>query len=353
MLLFNKKIIFQIRRYSHSNVHLKILQDAFGLAVPEANKFLRNIRQTNTDKFSGCIKMCRNLGFSDEEILEYPGLLNGPPMILEQHFMTLEEGGFHTITPYILLKYRKFFSKSIKDLKTDHLIKKEVNVAKSFASYFDPQPDANVMNYDEFTDDQQWRDVHYRLLKMYLKWRLQATSEEIDLLFRIHHMVHNKSVRLLCENIHLALEVGLTLRRIVKSGYILHSYPKYTKEVLRDFHNIAGGDLKKAILGCPKLFMVSPKNYAKIYGILKEHNISDETIRNQLNIFQLSPQTVKYRLEEIENTPELNILKHNVNFLKLVVHHQRAKSRLSFLQELQMKCLPLSILSMYNSNKLI
>ncbi|KAL3281367.1 hypothetical protein HHI36_004578 [Cryptolaemus montrouzieri] len=319
------------------------------MASSEAKTLVSKITQRDPDKFLGCINMCRNLGYGDNEILEYPGLLNGPPMVLEQHFMSLEEGGFEKITPHILLKYRKYFSKKICTLKEDKLVPEHINVAESFGHYFDPHPEDGVIDYKQFKDEERWRDVHYKLLKMYLKWRLKASTEEIDVLFRTHKMVQNKCIRYLCENIKLALDIGLPLKRIIRSGYILHSYPKYTKEVLRDFANIAGGDLKQAMYRSPKLCMVSPKNYAKIYGILKEHEIPDEAIRNKLSIFQLSPQTVKHRLEEIDKMPELKVLKFHKQFLRLVLYHHRAKSRLCFMEELQMKCVPLRILSQQTS----
>lgn len=114
--------------------------------------------------------------------------------------------------------------------------------------------------------------IYTIITRILIGWRLQATEEQIEKLFRIHFIMKNKSVRLLCENIRLALEAGLSLRRIRTAGYLLYGYPSYTKEVLRDYSNIAGGDLKKAIMGCPKLLMNSPEKYARIYGLLKVYS---------------------------------------------------------------------------------
>ncbi|XP_044752077.1 transcription termination factor 5, mitochondrial [Coccinella septempunctata] len=345
MLILQKVYKIQFRQYMNSNTRIQILKDAFGLNLDEGASFLRSVTRQDPDSFLHAIKMCRNLGFTDEDILSNPKLINKKPIIMEQQHMILEEGGFNKISPQILIQYLSIYRKKVVELKLCNYIPSEVNVAESFSKYFDPKPDDGVININQFSDDDRWKDVHTALLKLYLGWRLQATEEEIEKLFRIHSIVKNKSIRLLCENIKLALQVGLSLKRIRTAGYILHGYPNYTKEVLRDYSHIAGGDLKKAIPSCPKLLMISPKNYAKIYGLLKEHKISDETIRNNLNVFQYAPQTVQYRLEEIDKSPELRILKHNNKFLNLVVHHQRAKSRLNYLQELKMKCLPLKLLA--------
>lgn len=57
-----------------------------------------------------------------------------------------------------------------------------------------------------------------------------------------------------------------------------------------------------------------------------------------MNIFHLSPETVRLRLQEIESVPELRTLLTNPKVLKLIIHHNRARSRLSFLQQLELRC---------------
>lgn len=100
-------------------------------------------------------------------------------------------------------------------------------------------------------------------------WRLEATEEEIQRLFRIYQVMKNKSLQFLCENIKIAEELLIPPNKLLKYGYLLHNYPKYPRTVLKEFPNIAGSDLRKAMRNYPKLIMISPKNYVKIYGILK------------------------------------------------------------------------------------
>lgn len=82
-------------------------------------------------------------------------------------------------------------------------------------------------------------------------------------------MIKNKSFQILCENIAIAEDIGFTPRRLLRYAYLLHNMPRYTKTALKEFSNIAGADLKKCMKEYPKLIMVSPRNYVKIYGILK------------------------------------------------------------------------------------
>lgn len=66
-----------------------------------------------------------------------------------------------------------------------------------------------------------------------------------------------------------------------------------------------------------------------------------------MNVFHLSPETVRLRLQEIESVPQLRTLLCNPNILKLIIHHNRARSRLSFLQQLELKCASVTVLGMF------
>lgn len=66
-----------------------------------------------------------------------------------------------------------------------------------------------------------------------------------------------------------------------------------------------------------------------------------------MNIFHLSPNTVKERLEDIQSVPEFRIHLSNPKILQLIIHHNRAKSRLNFLHQVKLKCASLYLLSKY------
>lgn len=109
------------------------------------------------------------------------------------------------------------------------------------------------------------------MLVMIVAWRLEASPDEIERVFRIYQMIKRKSLQNLCENVAIAEELGFEKRRILKYAYLLQNYPKYTRTALKEFSNIAAADLRKSMREYPKLVMVAPKNYVKIYGILKAH----------------------------------------------------------------------------------
>lgn len=277
----------------------------------------------------------------------------------------------------------------MQSLKAGNLIPYKVNVPENLISYLSPKP----TNFDisDLNDRHLWTYVHMSIVKRYLsmyvfcdfkvyttrliyviyfkkfaEWRLNTTQDEIEKLYRIHKMIRGKSLVYLCENIALAEDLNFPPEKMLKFGYLLHNYPKYPKFVLENMPNLAGADMKKAMRTYPKLVTVSPKNYHIIYDFLKvcnfsghfkkkdvyfilfqKENFPDETIRKSMNIFHVSPNTIKRRLKELQSTPEFRVYLHHPKILSLIVHHNRAKSRLSFLQEVKLNCASFYVLREY------
>lgn len=173
----------------------------------------------------------------------------------------------------------------IKNLKAKKIVPEEVNVPKNFLKYIEDEDIANKIPISSFSDDSIWNEVHKFILQSFLSkcinslrlkyiiinlgMKLNMTEDEIIRLFRIHRMIKNKSFRIVQENIAIVEDLGFDRRKLIKHGYLLHNYPNYPKTVLKDFPNLAGADMRKAMWMYPKLVMTSPTSIVKIYGILK------------------------------------------------------------------------------------
>lgn len=57
-----------------------------------------------------------------------------------------------------------------------------------------------------------------------------------------------------------------------------------------------------------------------------------------MGVFLLKPTTLDERLQELIKMPDFEVFHNNPNVLELVAHMDRAKSRLSSLKELQLRC---------------
>lgn len=66
-----------------------------------------------------------------------------------------------------------------------------------------------------------------------------------------------------------------------------------------------------------------------------------------MNVFHLSPKTVKRCLDEIKSTPDLLVHLGDKKLLKIVIHNKRASLRMKNLRSGHLKCTSLHKLSMY------
>ncbi|CAH1104605.1 unnamed protein product [Psylliodes chrysocephalus] len=346
--------ITHFSQFSNSTnvVNSQILSDLFGISCNEANLYVdkHKLQHKDGELLAQSVELCRSFGYQNMDILNTPNLLTVHPLELIQHYKALHEGGFNDITPHVLAKARTYMRRLIIQLKAKNLIPYSTNVPEMLISYIEDKNIAERVRKN-YRNKKIWNDIHLEVLKNFLRIRLNGTKDEIDNLIRIHKFVRNKSFRVIQENIKVAQSLGFEPRKIIKYGYLLASCPSYAETTLRDLGNIAGIDMKRAMRLYPKLMITPPRNIIKTYGILKQFDIPDETIRQQPNVFHMAPQTVRVRLQEIENSPDLKLLLQHPKILALVVHHNRANDRLSFLQQSQIRCVPLTILKTNVNNE--
>ncbi|XP_015835272.1 transcription termination factor 5, mitochondrial isoform X2 [Tribolium castaneum] len=338
----------KLRRFTSEVTNSEVLVQYFGLPSYKTNSYIKKqkLGRIRPENLIQTANFCKEVGFDLKTVLDAPMLLRFYPSTVDQYYTVLKEGGFKNITPKVLAKFRTLCRAPIYKLKNRHIDRK-TDVVASFISHLNPRPENFTVNTSG--DEEVWAEAHFKVLLEYLKWRLNATDDDIAKLVKVHPTVCRKSFKYLCENIATAEELGFTHDKILKYGYILHAYPKYTKEVMEKYPVVAGACIKRAMRMYPKIVNTSPSNIKRILQILRDHNISDEAIAKRMNVLHISPETVDIRLHELKNVADFKVLLHNPNILKLVIHHNRAKSRLQFLKELQLKCTTVSVLGNDNN----
>lgn len=165
-----------------------------------------------------------------------------------------------------------------------------------------------------------------------------------------YHRLKHRSFRSTCETLDLLQnEIGFDKNRIRLHGYLLHSHPKNTRNILNRISSLGGLPIRDVLIKYPKIVLTNVKTILETQKILKEYNIPDEAIRNCYNIFTLSSNSVLSRLQENQEIPEFNALSSNIRVLKLVNHQRKAKVRLDYLHKLNMRNASLHVLSSTNS----
>lgn len=75
--------------------------------MSRASNFLRKLRldRKESDVLLASINYCKSLGYTNEAIFRTPKIVARNPLVLEQHHMLMEEGGFQNISPNVLARF--------------------------------------------------------------------------------------------------------------------------------------------------------------------------------------------------------------------------------------------------------
>ncbi|KAF2900922.1 hypothetical protein ILUMI_05262 [Ignelater luminosus] len=338
VVLLNKNSnLFICKRLNWTASNSRLFSYLFDIPIDTFRKYKRDMKipPLNENRIRATAALCEDLKIPKDDWLKYPILVKELAVTLEQHYMQLREGGFTNVDAEILSNYRKCVRKRISFLKKLNLIPQHTDVAENFTSHLMPKPDFSI---SDLTDENTFETIHHSILTRYLMWRFKASEDIIEKFCRVYALSKIKSFENLSENFAIAEDLGFPPQKLLKYGYLLTVNPKHTKRVLSEMPIIAGVDIRKAMRIHPKLIGVRLEKYTEMYDYLNKQNISDESIQKCMDIFTISMQILKCRLEEIKSIPELNILINSPYFLELIIHHNEARSRLTFLQQIKLKC---------------
>ena len=113
---------------------------------------------------------------------------------------------------------------------------------------------------------------------------------------------------------------------MLSNAYVLTGHPANMMKIWNDVPMIAGMTTKDVVVKLPKLLTCPANNLTEIDKILlKEYKFPPETVQRMLDVYTLSPETVRERLAEIDEVPHFKALKFHPRVLRLVVYQQKAK----------------------------
>ncbi|CAG2063661.1 unnamed protein product [Timema podura] len=166
------------------------------------NKELTRIKQT--------VAALKEFNISEAEIREQPDVLSILPVTIQNHGMVLKEGGFISVTPWLLLNYQMVVKKRVSLLKAHGYIPTNVDPVASVQSYLGDLKPSPIPSGDSFLE------AHKAALRQYLMWRLEMSPEEIDGVFKTYIRIKHKSVRLIRRSLDiLEHDIGLTKEKVI------------------------------------------------------------------------------------------------------------------------------------------
>ncbi|KAF5275663.1 hypothetical protein FQA39_LY06775 [Lamprigera yunnana] len=344
LLIFSEKSLLvckvssiAIKRFKWSTKNVTVFCDLFGLTRKEFFNYRRvnELSVVDIQRLGELSTLRKSFGIEKEDFLQYPVLFKKSPSCLEQQYFNLKEGGFQQINAKILAHYGKIVHKNILFLKDNNYMPICHNVAEAFLNYMVPKPQIFI---GDLTDENTFSFIHHTLLTRYLVWKFNTSYDTVQKFYRNYSMSKVKSFQHISRNFQFVEQIGYSLENIFKFGSILNTPPKTIEKLLIKVPTLAGLNICEAITLFPKLVRIPPEQVLKINNYLKEANISDSSIQKHMNIFFMSPELVHKRIEEVKKIPEFNLFRNHSNFLQLIIYHNEARSRLSFLKKLKIKC---------------
>nr|CAD7264166.1 unnamed protein product [Timema shepardi] len=304
--------------------------------VMTKHKFLLNTELTRIKQTVAALK---EFNISGAEIREQPEVLSILPVTIQNHGMVLKEGGFISVTAWLLLNYQMVVKKRVSLLKAHGYIPTNVDPVASVQSYLGELKPSPIPSGDSFLE------AHKAALKQYLMWRLEMSPEEIDRVLKTYLRIRHKSVRLIRRSLDiLEHDIGLTKEKIRKNGYLIHSHPDNTLDTLRLVETLGGLPTRQVFQMHPKIIMTTTETLLRTKQFLEDHGISEEAAQCCFHIFTLSSDSVNTRLKELSSIPAFNALQTHPRVLRLVHYQQKARARLDYLRDIRVKCASLHIL---------
>ncbi|XP_063632924.1 transcription termination factor 5, mitochondrial-like [Cydia splendana] len=288
-----------------------------------------------------------DLGFSRKILIKDPLLFSILPITMKFRHKVLDECGFENITPKHILTYLQLIKqKTIGQLKKSGELPTMLNVENRLASYMTQWPTSlTTLIYIDINETTMY-SLRLKILQRYLELMLDLTEDEFQRGLKTYPTIKHRPLEIINETLNILQSVVKIPDKKIKGNlYLVHVDPENLKKIIYKFRSIGGIDIKEILRLHPKLATKKYEVMVETRNILQEYGITDEAQRRCFDIYTLSPDTVRTRLEEAKSIPEFHTFLNHPRFLKMIHYKNTAMHRLRSLYNNRKKCLSLNILS--------
>ncbi|XP_059049329.1 transcription termination factor 5, mitochondrial-like [Achroia grisella] len=293
------------------------------------------------------VETVHELGFPKIILAKEPSLLSLLPVTLKFRYRVLKECGFIDIQPVHLLTYLPIVKqKSIGELRKLGLISPHMNVENKLASHMTQWPTSLTNLIYEDVNKNSLYTLRLKIIQRYLELLLDLSTEEFHRGIKTYPTVKHRPLKAINETLNiLQSQVMMPNYKLKTNFYLIHVDPDNLKNIIHNFKTIGGIDIKEIIRLHPKLATKNYTTLVEIRNVLQEYGISNEAQRRCFDIYTLSPNTIKERIETAMKIPEFSTFFNHPRFLKMIHYKKTAMKRLNNLYSNNKKCLSLNILS--------
>ncbi|XP_041973576.1 transcription termination factor 5, mitochondrial-like [Aricia agestis] len=310
------------------------------------------IKKLDDDKLESIVQTVYDLGYPTKVLVSEPSLFSILPITLKFRYEVLKECGITEVSMNNLISYLKIIRhKKVGDLKREGLIVPSLNVENKLASCLTQWPTSLTTlvlgDYNEYT----LFSLRLKIIQRYLELMLDVTQEEFVRGLETYPTLKHRPLKAINETlIILQRDIAMSIEKIKSNFYLIHANPDNLKEIIYSFRSIGGISIKEIIRMHPKIAMKNVNTLREIRQLLDEFGVSPEAQIRCLQLFTLSPATIRERLQKAKEIPELNAFYNHPRFLKVIHYNNTALNRIMKLYKMDKKCLSLNIISGSNAH---
>ncbi|KPJ13590.1 hypothetical protein RR48_10774 [Papilio machaon] len=310
------------------------------------------LKEISEKEFKTVTETVKELGFSTQTLILNPALFGVLPITLKYRYKVLEECGLQNIKPGDLLRYLNIVKqKTIGQLRSDGQIPYYLNIENRLASCMTQWPTSlTTLIYGDVNNFSLY-SLRLKIIQRYLELVLDLSSDEFYRGLKTYPTIKHRPLEIINETLNiLQTQIMIPNFKIKSNLYLIHADPENLKNLIYNFRFIGGIDIKEIIRSHPKIAMKNFSNMVEIRKILQEFDVSNEAQIRCFEIYTLSPETIRARLENAKKTPEFITYFNHPRFLKMIHHNKKTTKRLINLYSQNKKCVSLNILSGSFSN---
>lgn len=285
----------------------------------------------------------KRLNITNQEILKKPTSVLLHQNTLLNRKKVIQECSFREVELIFLHQFVSLMNKKIITLKAFNYIDNNTDVQKNLLKLLDVE--VSLMNEDG--DDISLCKLRELIISLYLKEKLELTSHELKKLPETHLVrLKHRSLDSIVRAVNfLKNKLEFSNERIIKNAFLLYSSADNINRILTEVPKIGEIPMKEVLYRHPKLIHSSAESIKSIINHIKGFDIPEDKLLKSIQVLTLSPNTVYKRLVELKNIEEFNVLSSHPRILRLIYYQNKARTRLEYLKQLNVKCASLNLLS--------
>lgn len=305
------------------------------------------IAKLNKERLKSLVESVNEIGFSNEVLAKEPSFFGILPITLKFRHKVLKECGIENVTPTLLTTYLTVMKHmTIGELKKSQSIATHINVENRLARYMTQWPTSLTTLIYEDVDKLTLYSLRLKIIQRYLELVLDLTNEAFYRGIETYPTIKHRPLEYINDTLSiLQSEIMIPNYKIKSNIYLIHADPENLKNIIYQIRSIGGIDIKEVIRMHPKIALRNCQTLQEMKRLLEQYGINNEAQRRCFDIYTLSPDSVKERLEKAKNMPEFSLYYNHPRFLKMIHYNNTARTRLNKLYENNKKCLSLNILS--------